>query len=252
MKWQYACVAVLALCAGGRADDAEDAAVKWVEGVDGKITRDAAAPGKPVVSVGLGFNKKVTDDGLKNLTGFKSLKTLDLFFNEQITDAGMKHVKELSSLTTLVLNNTSVTDAGIEELKDFKNLKALRLAGCVKMTDKAAETVKGFAGLEEVSLPSTITDKGVKALTGLKKLKSLYLGGCTALTDAAVKDIADNMPDLVALDVGAIDGTKITDASVPHLARLTKLRTLNLTGSKTSLDGLKVLREKLPECKITK
>jgi hypothetical protein len=252
MRWKIACVVLLALgCSGVRADDAEDAA-KWVESVGGKLTRDKKAPGEPIVGVGLAFNKKVTDDGLKNLKGLKALKSLDLFFNEQITDAGMKHVKELPALTTLALGNTSVSDAGVEELKDFKNLKTLRLAGCIRLTDKATETIKDFAGLEDLSLPSTITDKGVKAVAGLKKLKSLYLGGCTALTDAAVKDIADNLPDLVSLNLGALDGTKITDASVAQLSRLQKLRALDLTGAKITADGLKNLRANMPECKITK
>lgn len=194
----------------------------------------------------------MTDDGLKQLTGCKNLKTLSLFFNEQITDAGMKHVKELPALESLTISNTSVSDAGVAELKGRKNLKALHAAGCIKMTDRATDTIGAFPALEELSLPSTITDKGVKNLVGLKKLKSLYLGGCTALTDAAVKDIAASFPDLQSLDVGATLGTDITDTSVPHLAQLQKLKTLGLTGSKISDSGLKVLRDKLPNCTITK
>ena len=244
------CVLVVLACSFARADD--DAAAKWAEGVGGKLTRDDTAPGKPVVEANLAGNKKVTDDGLKNLTGCKSLKTLSLFFNEQITDAGMKHVKELPALESLMLGGTSVTDAGVAELKGLKNLKTLNAAGCIKLTDTSAGTLAGLAALEDLALPSTITDKGVKALTGLKKLKSLYLGGCTALTDAAVKDIAANFPDLTALDLGATLGTEITDASVPHLAQLQKLKKLGLAGAKISDTGLKVLRDKLPDCKITK
>jgi internalin A len=250
--WKLLCVsvAVLGFCSAGRAD--ESAAVKWVEDIGGKLTRDGGAPGKPVVTVNLGVNKKVTDDGLKELKGLKDLKELSLFFNGQITDAGMKHVKELPALEKLTLNNTGITDTGLAELKDLKKLKSLTVSGCIRVTDKSADTIKGFVDLEELSLPSTYTGTGVKKLTGLKKLKSLYLGGCTELTDEAVKLIADNMPDLEYLELGAVSGTGITDASVPHLAKLKKLTKLGLSGSKVTEGGLKLLRDKLPDCTITK
>ena len=46
MRWLCAGVAVAALACGSaaRADDAEDAAAKWVAGVGGKLTRDDSAP----------------------------------------------------------------------------------------------------------------------------------------------------------------------------------------------------------------
>ena len=183
----------------------------------------------------------MTDDGLKELKGFRNLKSLSLFFNGHINDAGMKHVKELPALESLVLNSTGVTDAGIAELKGLVKLKSLSATGCVGMTDKSAETIAGFTELTDLALPFKFTDKGVKQLAGLKKLKSLYLGGCTELTDAAMKDIADNMPDLESLELGATSGTGITNASVLHFSQLKKLKKLGLSGSKMTPDGLKAL-----------
>lgn len=252
MRWLCACTMVLGLGLISRADSSEDAAAKWVGDVGGKLKRDDSAPGKPVTEVNLNLNKKLTDDGLKNLAGLKNLKSLSLFFNEQITDAGMKHVKELPALEALTLSNTSVADAGIAELKGLKNLKALHLAGCIKMTDKATETIKGFATLEDLSLPSTITDAGIKNLIDLKKLKKLYLGGCTKLTDGAVKLLADNVPELEYLELGAGLGTDVTDAAVAHFARLKKLKHLGVNGSKITGTGLKDLQSALPDCKISK
>jgi internalin A len=252
MRWLCAYALVLGCVFGARGDDAEDASVKWVEAVGGKLKRDDKAPGKPVVGLDLNFNKKVTDDGLKNVTGLKNLKSLSLFFNEHITDAGMKHVKELAALESLVLNSTGVGDAGVAELKGLKNLKQLSTAGCTRMTDKSTETIKGFADLEDLTLPSTITDAGAKNLVGLKKLKKLYLGGCTSLTDEAVKQIAANLPDLEYLELGAGLGTDITDASVAHFARLKKLKHLGVNGSKVTADGLKELQKALPDCKVSK
>jgi internalin A len=243
---------VLACAFVVRADEAEDPAAKWAEGVGGTVTRDAKVPGKPVVAVSFGpVNKKVTNDGLKELKAFKNLKNLNIFFCEQITNAGMTHVKELKSLETLSLGNTSVADDGLAELKDLKGLKVLGLAGCIKMTDKAAETINGFIDLEELSLPSTITENGVKKLAGLKKLKTLDLGGAD-MSDNAVKHIAGAMPDLQSLEIGTESGTRVSDASVRQFAKLKKLRSLGLRGSQVTDKGLKELKELLPDCKITR
>src|SRR5262249_4255356 len=222
---------------------------QWVEDIGGKLTRDEQAPGKPVVKVELAFNKKATDEGLKNLAELTSLRSLSLYWCGQITDAGMKHVKELTTLETLNLGNTSVTDVGVAELKDLKNLKSLTLSGCIRMTDKSTETINGFADLDDLAMPSTITDRGVKNLVGLRKLKTLYIGGAV-LTDAAMKHIAENMPELESLELGAFIGTHISDESVPHFAKLKKLKTLGLSGSRLTKTGLKELQKALPDCTV--
>ena len=59
------------------ADDAEDKAVTFVEKLGGSVTRNEDAPGKPVTTVSLA-QTKVTDAGLKELAGFKSLTHLSL------------------------------------------------------------------------------------------------------------------------------------------------------------------------------
>jgi hypothetical protein len=96
-----------------------------------------------------------------------------------------------------------------------------------------------------------ITDKGIAKLVGLKKLRRFYLGGGTP-GDEVVKAIAANMPDLESLELGTfgVNGTRITDASVPHLAKLKRLKEAGLNGSKLTDTGLKELRVALPACTI--
>jgi internalin A len=247
-------IGLAAILVGGlaRADGADEKAAKWVEGVGGKATRGATPPGNPVVEVDLAANKKVTNDGLRELAGLKGLKRLSLFFDEQITDAGMAHLKGLTTLEELTLSNTGVGDAGIAELKGLKGLKKLHLAGAIRLTDAAAETINGFAELDDLSLPSTITGKGVGKLVGLKNLRSFYLGGGNP-GDGAVEAIAATMPNLESLELGTfgLGGNGITDASVPHLAKLKKLKSVGLAGSKLTDAGLKELRAALPGCTIT-
>lgn len=246
-------IGLAAVAVGGcvRADDADERVAKWVEGLGGKVARDDKQPGKPVAEVNLAINKKVTDDGLKELADLKGLKRLNLFFNEQITDSGVGHLKGLSTLEELTLSNTGVSDAGLAELKDLTRLKKLHLAGAIRLTDKAIETVKGFDQLEDLSLPSTVTEKGLEKLVGLGKLRIFYLGGASP-GDEGVRAIAANMPALEQLELGTfgLGGNGVTDASVPHLAKLKKLRTAGLGGAKLTDAGLKELRAALPDCAI--
>jgi len=104
---------LLVLAVAGRADEA--AAVKAIEKLGGKVTRDDKQPGKPAVSVDLDLTK-VTDADLKELKELKSLQGLRLG-DTKVTDAGLKELKEVKSLQWLELGGLQVTDAGVKELK---------------------------------------------------------------------------------------------------------------------------------------
>src|SRR5262249_39814863 len=93
------------------ADDAEDRAVKAIEELGGKVTRDEKADGEPVISVDL-RGTKVTDAGLKVLKDLRNLQTLELAGTE-VTDAGLKDLKDLKNLHELYLSGTKVTDTGL-------------------------------------------------------------------------------------------------------------------------------------------
>ena len=89
-------VAALAGCSKDRPQDAagspEDAAVKAVEKLGGKVERDDEQPGRPVVEVSLA-GTQVTDADLKGLKDLKQLRHLDLS-NTQVTDAGVQELEE--------------------------------------------------------------------------------------------------------------------------------------------------------------
>ena len=121
------------------ADDAEDKAVAFVEKLRGRVTRDENAPGKPVITVNLG-GTTVTDAGLKELAGLKSLSTLYLD-STKVTDAGVKELAGLKNLTALDLFNTQVTDAGLKELAGLKNLTTLFLSN-TQVTDAGVRELK--------------------------------------------------------------------------------------------------------------
>src|SRR5438094_10489545 len=67
---------MLLACLSGAARADEASAVKAVENLGGKVTRDDKLPGKPVIGVDLGHTQ-VTDAGLKELKHLKQLTSLN-------------------------------------------------------------------------------------------------------------------------------------------------------------------------------
>ena len=129
-----------------RADEAEDKAVKAIEKLNGKITRDQKAKDKPVIGVYLS-GPDVTDAGLKHLAGLKRLQHLKLY-GTGVTDAGLKHLAGLKRLQHLSLYKSEVTDAGLKHLARFKQLKTFNLS-------KTKVTAKGKAELKK-ALPNLV------------------------------------------------------------------------------------------------
>ena len=106
---------MLLACLSGAARADEASAVKAIEKLGGKVTRDDKLPGKPLIAVDLA-RTKVTDAGLKELKDFKQLTSLDVSFT-RVTATGLKELKDLKQLTSLNLNNTKVTDDGVADLQ---------------------------------------------------------------------------------------------------------------------------------------
>src|SRR5437588_455246 len=136
------CLTLGLTSASVRADEAS--AVKAVENLGGKVTRDDKLPGKPVIGVHL-HEIGVTDAALKELADLKQLTWLSLA-GTRVTDAGLKELKDLKQRNTLYLSSTQVTDAGLKELKDLKQLTRLNLADTKVTDDGVAELQKALPG----------------------------------------------------------------------------------------------------------
>jgi hypothetical protein len=122
----------------------------------------------PGVPFGLEFGPTMTNAGLKQLAGLKSLKALRLG-STQVTDLGLKELAGLKNLQWLDLLYTKVTDAGLKELAGFKNLQSLGLCG------------------------TKVTNAGLKHLAGLKNLRTLDLQ-LTNVTDAGLAKLEKVLP----------------------------------------------------------
>ncbi len=162
-------------------------------------------------------NTEITDAELVHLKGLKHLVYVGLK-GTQITDAGLEHLERITGLRTLTLDRTKITDAGLEHLKRMTKLGYLNLSG------------------------TQINDAGLVHLKALTSLRRLDLEG-TQVTDAGVKH-------LEGLTILTLAGPEITDAAIDHLEGLSNLAFLFLFSTSVTPEGVKRLREALPNCAI--
>jgi internalin A len=172
----------------------EEKAVKAIEALGGRVTRDETLPGRPVVEVDL-IETNAQDSDLKILKELKGLQHLYLS-DTPITDAGLKDLKELKELQTLFLDGTKITDAGLKELKELKELKGLKTLFLweTQITDAGLKELKGL-GLQKLYLIGNlnITDAGLAELKELKGLRGLWLDS-PRITEAGLKDLQQALP----------------------------------------------------------
>ncbi len=146
----------------------QERAVKSIEKIGGKITRDQTKADSPVICVDL-TGRQVTDAEMKVLGKLTQLQELCLA-GDRITDAGLKELARLSQLQGLNLEATDVTDAGMKDLAVLKQLQWLSLSG------------------------TRVTDAGLKDLTGLKQLKILVIYYNIGVTETGKKSLKASLP----------------------------------------------------------
>lgn len=220
----------------------------------------------------------VSDRGLEHVKRLAQLEDLNLYAAEFITDAALAYLRGHRQLQRLNLRGTDVTDTSLAFIAALPNLKALDIS-FTQITDVGLEHLAALAALEELNLGGNkISGVGLHVLKLLPNLKKLSFygvqrrnaGWCWApvVTDLELDTIAlvAGLEDLnvgfgVGLgaprpsDLGPADGeaecriaggTRITDFGLSKLAKLTKLRALDLSGAAITSAGLKTLSQ-LPE-----
>ncbi len=162
---------------------------------------------------------------LPGLSGLGQLQVLGIHGLKGLGDADIPLFNSLTKLVSLGINSAGeVTDAGIEHLAEHPNAPR-------------------FLSLMVNSQP--ISDVGVRRLAEkMPNLQSLNLN-MSKVSDASIPLLA-RLP-LTALHM---QGTNLTDVSVPSLSGLHTLVLLNLQGTGITEEGMLRLREALPNCEI--
>jgi Leucine Rich Repeat (LRR) protein len=184
------------------------AVVRTVEGAHGKVEKTEDGQSLKLVDLAVpnaGPHDHRKDDPydaaffehLGHITTLESLNVISTRFN----DEWMPNIAKLTNLKTLrFTNNGSLTDAGMVQLAGLKNLESFSFVG-TKITGRAYAKFEGFTKLIKVShRGSSIDDEGLK-------------------------ELCNHLPNLESISLAH---AKFTDEGAPHLARLTKLKGLEL------------------------
>lgn len=191
-------------------------------------------------SIEFDFSSQFVTDAtiIFELPRLASLRELNLSFCN-VTNAGMRHLPEkLESLTLgtrwspkdpeKVLSDEMLTTVARRCTRlrslDFGGRNAVTDAGIVEIATILAGTLK------KVNLShSNVTDLALAHVVERCDLEFLNVSSCENVTDISIFAIAAHCPSLKGLSMHATPGeNRVTEASIPALARCVSLTSLNL------------------------
>jgi hypothetical protein len=161
------------------------------------------------------------DDAAEVLANFPKLRSL-MVFQTQIRDKGLAALCRLERLETLVVSSPSVTSASFDAVVKLKHLKHLGTWQW-KINDADFAKLSQLPNLRSLGLVTRLSDESVTHLVKLDQIERL-----------------------------TIRGPKITDDSLPNLARFKKLEWLDMSDTSVHKNSpaAKELQHALPHCQI--
>ncbi|XP_011044904.1 PREDICTED: LRR receptor-like serine/threonine-protein kinase GSO2 [Populus euphratica] len=179
------------------------------------------------------WGNQCNDSILPSLTGFSSLKSLDLSYNE-LTGSGLEVLSSrLKKLQNLHLGSNQYDDSILPSLTGFSSLKSLDLS-YNELTGSGLEVLSSrLKKLENLDLGwNQYNDSIFPSLTGFSSLKSLDLS-YNELTGSGIihsfEIISSHLGKLENLDLSY--NNRFNDSVLSHLRGLSSLKSLNLSGN---------------------
>ena len=149
--------------------------------------------------------------------------------------AFFEHVGHLSTLESLNIISTKFNDEWMTSLAKLTNLKALRFTNNGKLTDAGMAKLAGLKNLETFSFVGTqMTGKAYAQFEGFTKVTRVSHRG-SSIDDEGLRQLCDHLPNLESLSLAH---ARFTDAGAPHLAKLTKLKGLEVGAAKATPQAL--------------
>lgn len=190
---------------------------------------------------------KVNDADLAPLQAFGDLEYLDLS-GTNIKGAALEPLSHLRHIRRLWLSRNRLIDADVERLAPFKELQELALDG-TNMGDagvaRLAEMLKGLLWLNIRDM--AVSADGLRALRGLPRLRHLIVGGEIWLDAEEALAAVSQLRQIETLE---LIGPHVTDAASRSLRELHQLKSLQLTNTMVTADGIAALKAALPDCTI--
>lgn len=136
-----------------------------------------------------------------------------------------QHLGHITTLESLNIISTKFNDAWMPNIAKLMNLKTLRFTNNGPLTDAGMEQLAGLKNLEQFSFVGTkITGRAYAKFDGFTKLVRVSHRG-SSIDDEGLKELCDHLPNLESISLAH---AKFTDAGAPNLAKLTKLKGLEL------------------------
>ncbi len=149
--------------------------------------------------------------------------------------AFFEHIGHLSTLESLNIISTKFNDDWMPPLAKLTNLKVLRFTNNGRLTDAGMAQLAGLKRLENFSFVGTqMTGKAYARFEGFTKLTRVSHRG-SLIDDEGLRQLCEHLPNLESLSLAH---AKFTDVGAPHLAKLTKLKGLELGTSKATPQAL--------------
>ncbi len=186
----------------------------------------------------------ITDAALSFLRSNKKLRRLNLRGTD-VTDTSLEFIAGLTALRSLDISQTQITDVGIEHLASLVELEELDLGGD-KISGVSLNTLKllpklkklGFFGIQRrnagLCWAPVITDKELETIGLLSNLEDLNIGWGVGLGKPK-----PGPPSGGEAECQIVGGTRVTDVGLAHVAKLKKLRRLDLSGAQVTTAGLR-------------
>ena len=193
---------------------------------------------------------ELTADDVAIFGRLGDLRSLKILNCRVLNDEMVDQLTSLKNLDTLALTNSALTDAGVEKIvQSFPNLVELDLSSNTNMTGAAMKQIASLANLERLTLlQNRFNDLNTRRLSRMPQLRAIDLRGnmeagdmtlevvgklpqltalkhrSTAVTDAGLEGLAESE----TLESLLMQDFVITNDSGPHLAKLSKLSSLEV------------------------
>lgn len=180
---------------------------------------------------GTGFS----DEGMKHIAKLTKLKGLSFFTADQLTNRGLAELAGLKSLTNFSLGRgTRVSISGLNVLNNFKNLNNLTLRDIHQ--DTFIMDISGLTELRDLTIvlhderkgdvfvSDSFKNEDWACLSNLTKLKRLQITGM-GIGNEGVKHLS-GLTDLEFLNIFCRGESKINDQALKYLINMHKLNRL--------------------------
>ncbi|MDB6137778.1 MAG: protein-coupled receptor, partial [Verrucomicrobiaceae bacterium] len=200
-----------------------EAVIRTIEGAPGKFEKINATPESLTKAAGgaiaLFDTLKLVDLAMPNAGPHDQRKT------DPFDAAFFEHLGHITALESLNIIATKANDDWIAPLGGLIHLKALRFTNNGKLTDAGLEHLAGLRQLETFAFVGTgMQGHAFAKFEGWTALKQSSFRG-SSLDDEGLRLLCERFPNYESLSLAH---ARFTDAGAVHLAKLTKLKSLEL------------------------